>query len=322
MKILEVRNLTVYFYTYAGVVRAVENVSFDLYKGETLAIVGETGSGKSVTTRAITRLVSPPGKIVSGSVIYRRDGEELDLLKLPDEELRKIRGSEIAYVFQDPSSALDPLYTVGYQISETVAAHRGGKIKQYLGEAVELLRRVLIPDPESRSKAYPHQLSGGMKQRSVIAMAISNRPKILIADEPTTAVDVTVQAQLLHLFKKLKEEIGMSIIFITHNMGLVAEHADRVIVMYGGKIVEEGPVDEVFENPRHPYTQGLLRAVINPIKTQERLEPVPGTIPNLINPPAGCRFHPRCPYFIKGKCDVEEPPLVGDRHKVACWLYV
>ena len=322
MKILEVKNLTVYFYTYAGVVRAVENVSFDLYKGETLAIVGETGSGKSVTTRAITRLVAPPGKIVSGSVIYRRDGEELDLLKLPEEELRKIRGSEIAYVFQDPSSALDPLYTVGYQISEAVAAHRGGKIKQYLGEAVELLRRVLIPDPESRSKAYPHQLSGGMKQRSVIAMAISNRPKILIADEPTTAVDVTVQAQLLHLFKKLKEEIGMSIIFITHNMGLVAEHADRVIVMYGGKIVEEGPVEEVFENPRHPYTQGLLRAVINPIKPQERLEPVPGTIPNLINPPAGCRFHPRCPYFIKGKCDVEEPPIVGDRHKVACWLYV
>jgi len=321
MKILEVRNLTVYFYTYAGVVKAVENVSFELYKGEVLAIVGETGSGKSVTTRAITKLIQPPGKIVSGSVIYRRDGEEVDLLKLPEEELRKIRGAEIAYVFQDPSSALDPLYTIGYQIAEAVAAHRGGKIKQYLSEAVNLLRNVLIPDPESRVRAFPHQLSGGMKQRSVIAMAISNRPRILIADEPTTAVDVTVQAQILHLFKQLKEQLGMSIIFITHNMGLVAEFADRVIVMYGGKIVEEAPVMELFQNPRHPYTQGLLRAVINPITPQGRLEPVPGTIPNLINPPPGCRFHPRCPYVIKGKCEKEEPPLGNDNHKVACWLY-
>ncbi|ABO08653.1 ABC transporter ATP-binding protein [Pyrobaculum calidifontis] len=321
MKILEVRDLTVYFYTYAGVVRAVEGVSFDLYKGETLVIVGETGSGKTVTTRAITRLIQPPGRIVSGSVIYRRDGEEVDLLKLPEEELRKIRGSEIAYVFQDPSSALDPLYTVGYQVGETVAAHRGGKIKQYFRDAVELLRKVLIPEPESRAKSYPHQLSGGMKQRSVIAMAISNRPRILIADEPTTAVDVTVQAQILHLFKQLKDELGMSIIFITHNMGLVAEFADRVLVMYGGKIVEEAPTEELFEKPMHPYTKGLLRAVVNPIQPQERLEPVPGTIPNLINPPPGCRFHPRCPYVIKGKCEREEPPLVGTRHKVACWLY-
>ncbi|MEZ0318564.1 MAG: ABC transporter ATP-binding protein [Pyrobaculum sp.] len=321
MKILEVRDLTVYFYTYAGVVRAVEGVSFDLYKGETLAIVGETGSGKSVTTRAITRLIQPPGRIVSGSVIYRRDGEEVDLLKLPEEELRKIRGAEIAYIFQDPSSALDPLYTVGYQIGEAIAAHRGGGVKQYLKDAVELLRRVLIPDPESRARAFPHQLSGGMKQRSVIAMAMSNKPRILIADEPTTAVDVTVQAQILHLFKKLKEETGMSIIFITHNMGLVAEFADRVVVMYGGKIVEEAPVEELFQNPKHPYTQGLLKAVINPINPQSKLEPVPGTIPNLINPPSGCRFHPRCPYYMQGKCDRKEPPLVGERHKVACWLY-
>jgi len=322
MKILEVRDLTVYFYTYAGVVRAVEGVSFDLYKGETLAIVGETGSGKTVTTRAITRLIQPPGRIVSGSVIYRRDGEEIDLLKLPEEELRKIRGSEIAYVFQDPSSALDPLYTIGYQVGESIAAHRGGKIEQYFKDAVELLRKVLIPEPESRAKSYPHQLSGGMKQRSVIAMAISNRPRILIADEPTTAVDVTVQAQILHLFKQLKDELGMSIIFITHNMGLVAEFADRVLVMYGGKIVEEAPTEELFEKPMHPYTKGLLKAVINPIQPQERLEPVPGTIPNLINPPPGCRFHPRCPYAIKGKCEREEPPLVGTRHKVACWLYI
>ena len=321
MKILEVRNLTVYFYTYAGVVKAVENVSFELYEGEVLAIVGETGSGKSVTTRAITRLIQPPGKIISGSVIYRRDGEEVDLLKLPEEELRKIRGSEIAYVFQDPSSALDPLYTVGYQVAETMTAHRGGKIKQYLSEVVNLLRSVLIPDPESRARSFPHQLSGGMKQRSVIAMAISNRPRILVADEPTTAVDVTVQAQILHIFKQLKEQFGMSIIFITHNMGLVAEFADRVAVMYGGKIVEEAPVEKLFQNPKHPYTQGLLKAVINPINPQKRLEPIPGTIPNLINPPPGCRFHPRCPYIIKGRCEKEEPPLQGNRHKVACWLY-
>ncbi|AET34024.1 ABC transporter ATP-binding protein [Pyrobaculum ferrireducens] len=322
MKILEVKDLTVYFYTYAGVVKAVEKVSFDLYKGEVLAIVGETGSGKSVTTRAITRLIQPPGRIISGSAIYRRDGEEIDLLKLPEEELRKIRGAEIAYVFQDPSSALDPLYTIGYQIGEAVAAHRGGKIKQYFSEAVDLLRRVLIPDPESRAKSYPHQLSGGMKQRSVISMAISNRPRILIADEPTTAVDVTVQAQILQLFKRLKEEFGMSVIFITHNMGLVAEFADRVAVMYGGKIVEEAPVEELFQNPRHPYTKGLLRAVVNPLNPQGRLEPIPGTIPNLINPPPGCRFHPRCLVAIKGKCEREEPPTVGERHKVACWLYV
>jgi len=321
MKILEVRNLTVYFYTYAGVVKAVENVSFELYEGEVLAIVGETGSGKSVTTRAITRLIQPPGKIISGSVIYRRDGEEVDLLKLPEEELRKIRGSEIAYVFQDPSSALDPLYTVGYQVAETMTAHRGGKIKQYLSEVVNLLRSVLIPDPESRARSFPHQLSGGMKQRSVIAMAISNRPRILVADEPTTAVDVTVQAQILHIFKQLKEQFGMSIIFITHNMGLVAEFADRVAVMYGGKIVEEAPVEKLFQNPKHPYTQGLLKAVINPINPQKRLEPIPGTIPNLINPPPGCRFHPRCPYIIKGRCEKEEPPLQGNRHKVSCWLY-
>lgn len=322
MKVLEVRDLTVYFYTYAGVVKAVEKVSFDLYRGEVLAIVGETGSGKSVTTRAITRLIQPPGKIISGSVIYRRDGEEIDLLKLPDEELRKIRGSEIAYVFQDPSSALDPLYTIGYQVGEAIAAHRGGKIKQYFAEAVDLLRRVLIPDPEARVKSYPHQLSGGMKQRSVISIAISNRPRILIADEPTTAVDVTVQAQILQLFKKLKEEFGMSIIFITHNMGLVAEFADRVAVMYGGKIVEEAPVEELFQNPKHPYTRGLLKAVINPLNPQERLEPIPGTIPNLINPPPGCRFHLRCPLAIRGKCEREEPPVVGERHKVSCWLYI
>ncbi|ASA78050.1 ABC transporter ATP-binding protein [Thermococcus sp. 5-4] len=322
--ILEVRDLTVHFYTYAGIVKAIEKVSFDVYRGETFALVGETGCGKSVTSRALTQLIESPGRIVEGSVIYHReDGSAVDLLKLSQEEIRDIRGKEIAYIFQDPHASLDPLYTVGYQIAEAMVVHNTVKDwKEGFRKAVDILRRVLIPDPESRVKNYPHEMSGGMKQRVVIGTGVSNNPKILIADEPTTALDVTVQAQILDLMNKLKEEYNTTVILITHNMGVVAEMADRVAVMYAGKIVEIGTVDQIFKNPLHPYTQGLLRAVPNPMAKIERLETIPGTVPNLIEPPSGCRFHPRCPR-VMGICKEKVPELkeMEPGHFVACHLY-
>jgi len=322
--ILEVRDLTVHFYTYAGIVKAIEKVSFDVYRGETFALVGETGCGKSVTSRALTQLIESPGKIVDGKVLYHReDGSTIDLLKLSDEEIRDIRGKEIAYIFQDPHASLDPLYTVGYQIAEAMVVHNTVKDwKEGFRKAVDILRRVLIPDPENRVKNYPHEMSGGMKQRVVIGIGISNNPKILIADEPTTALDVTVQAQILELMNKLKEEYNTTVILITHNMGVVAEMADRVAVMYAGKIVEIGSVEQIFKNPLHPYTQGLLRAVPNPLAKIERLETIPGTVPNLIEPPSGCRFHPRCPRAME-VCRKKVPELkeIEPGHFVACHLY-
>ena len=322
--ILEVRDLTVHFYTYAGIVKAIEDVSFDVYRGETFALVGETGCGKSVTSRALTQLIESPGRIVKGRVLYHRDdGSTIDLLKLSEEEIRRIRGKEIAYIFQDPHASLDPLYTVGYQIAEAMVVH--GTVKDWkegFRKAVDILRRVLIPDPENRVKNYPHELSGGMKQRVVIGIGVSNDPKILIADEPTTALDVTVQAQILDLMNKLKKEYNTTVILITHNMGVVAEMADRVAVMYAGKIVEIGSVEQIFKNPLHPYTKGLLRAVPNPLAKIERLEAIPGTVPNLITPPKGCRFHPRCPYATE-RCRSEVPKLkeLEPGHFVACHLY-
>ena len=287
--ILIVRDLVVYFYTYAGVVKAVDGVSFEVYPGEVFGIVGETGCGKTVTSRAITRLIPEPGRIEGGSVLFKRDSEWIDLLKLPDGELRRIRGNEIAYIFQDPSSALDPLYTTGFQISETIIAHRSVSWNSAWRRALEILRSVLIPDPEKRIKNFPHELSGGMKQRIVIGISISNEPKILVADEPTTNVDVTIQLQLIHLLDKLRREKNTSIMLITHNMGLVAEMADRVGVMYAGRMVEIGEIYEIFDSPLHPYTQGLLKCVPNPLKRIERLYSIVGTIPNLIYPPPGCR---------------------------------
>ncbi|OYT56789.1 MAG: dipeptide/oligopeptide/nickel ABC transporter ATP-binding protein [Desulfurococcales archaeon ex4484_217_2] len=322
-KILEVKDLHVHFYTYAGVVKAISGVSFEIYEGETFCLVGETGCGKSVTSRAITKLIESPGKIVKGQVLFYRDGSPIDLLKLSDEELRRIRGREIAYIFQDPTAALDPLYSVGYQIAETMVAHNTATWKEAFRRAVDILKSVLIPDPEKRVKNYPHELSGGMKQRVVIGISLSNKPKLLIADEPTTAVDVTIQAQILDLLRKLRQEEKMTLLLITHNMGVVAEMCDRVAVMYAGKIVEIGTVHQIFKNPQHPYTKGLLRAVPNPLIKIEKLESIPGTVPNLIFPPSGCRFHPRCPYRFD-PCDKKEPPLieVEEGHKVACWLYV
>ncbi|NJE08054.1 ABC transporter ATP-binding protein [Thermococcus sp. M39] len=322
--ILQVRNLTVHFYTYAGIVKAIEKVSFDVYRGETFALVGETGCGKSVTSRALTQLIESPGRIVEGEVLYYRDdGSVVDLLKLDEEQIREIRGNEIAYIFQDPHASLDPLYTVGYQIAEAMEVHeKVESIKEGIKKAVDILRAVLIPDPENRVKNYPHELSGGMKQRVVIGIGIANNPKILIADEPTTALDVTVQAQILDLINQLKEKYKATVILITHNLGVVAETADRVAVMYAGKIVEIGSVEQIFKNPLHPYTKGLLKAVPNPMTKIERLEAIPGTVPNLITPPSGCRFHPRCP-FAMDVCKQKIPELkeIEDGHFVACHLY-
>ncbi len=322
--LIEVKNIYIYFYTYAGIVKAIEDVSFTIYKGETFCLVGETGCGKTVVSRALTNIVPPPGRIVKGQVLYHRDGKVVDILKLPEEELRKIRGNEIAYIIQDPSAALDPLYVVRYQIAETMMDH--GRIKDWkegFMRAIKLLKEVLIPEPEKRAKSYPHELSGGMKQRVVISMGLSNEPKLLIADEPTSFLDVTVQAQVLDLLKELKEKKGLTLLLITHDMGVVAEMCERVAVLYAGNLVEEAPVYELFRNPQHPYTMGLLRAVPNPLTEISKLEAIPGTVPNLINPPPGCRFHPRCPY-AKDICKKEKPPLVevSPGHKVACWLRV
>jgi peptide/nickel transport system ATP-binding protein len=321
--IIEVKDLYVNFYTYAGVVKAIDGVSFTVCRGETYCLVGETGCGKTVTAKAITRLIPPPGRIERGEVIfYPEPGKPVNVGELSEEEIRRIRGKEISYIFQDPSSALDPLYTIGHHVSETMLAHGLVKsMKEGLREAVRVLKRVLMPDPEERVKSYPHELSGGMKQRGVIGISLSTKPKVLIADEPTTAVDVTIQAQLMQLLRDLKASEGLTLILITHNMGLVAEMCDRVAIMYAGRIVEEAPVLDIFKSPKHPYTRALLKAVINPLSKVNKLEPIPGTVPDLIRPPRGCRFHPRCPYF--SDICLERPPefRVGPRHKVACWLY-
>ncbi len=321
--LIEVKDLYVYFYTYAGVVKAIEDMTFTIYKGEKFCMVGETGCGKSVTSRALANIVPSPGRIVKGKVIYYRDGKPINILELSEEQLREIRGKEIAYIVQDPSSALDPLYTIGYQIVETMIDHYTVKDwKEGYKKAVELLKEVLMPDPEQRIKNYPHELSGGQRQRAVISMGLSNMPRLLIADEPTSSLDVTVQAQLLELLRRLVREHGLTLLLITHDMGVVAEMCDRVAVLYAGNIVELAPVDEIFKNPKHPYTMGLLRAVPNPQADVEKLEPIPGTIPNLIYPPPGCRFHPRCP-FARDVCKREKPPLVeiSPGHYVRCWLH-
>ena len=321
--LIEVKDLYVYFYTYAGIVKAIEDMTFTIYKGEKFCMVGETGCGKSVTSRALANIVPSPGRIVKGKVIYYRDGNPVNILELSEEQLREIRGKEIAYIVQDPSSALDPLYTIGYQIVETMIDHYTVKDwKEGYKRAVELLREVLMPDPEQRIKNYPHELSGGQRQRAVISIGLSNMPRLLIADEPTSSLDVTVQAQLLELLRRLVREHGLTLFLITHDMGVVAEMCDRVAVLYAGNIVELAPVDEIFKNPKHPYTMGLLRAVPNPQADIEKLEPIPGTIPNLIYPPPGCRFHPRCP-FARDACKREKPPLVevGPGHYVRCWLH-
>ena len=323
--LLSVRNLRVRFTTDEGVADAVDGVSFDVRDGETLAVVGESGSGKSVSSLAVMGLVPrPAGAVAGGQVLFRgRDGTTRDLLSLSRRDLRRVRGDEIAMVFQEPMSSLNPVYTLGEQIAETVRLHQHKDRRAALRAAAEMLALLGIPDPEARLTAYPHQISGGMAQRVMIAMALACRPRLLIADEPSTALDVTIQAQMLDLIARMKREIGMAVLFITHHLGVVAEIADRVTVMYAGRVVEQAPTAALFAAPRMPYTQGLLRSVPR-LSTDDtipqRLEAIPGEAPNPFRLPAGCSFHPRCPHALPGLCDSAMPAMesCGDDHAVRC----
>jgi len=315
--LLQVKNLQTHFYTQDGVVKAVDGVSFEVDKGETLGIVGESGSGKSVTSLSVMRLIpSPPGKIVGGQILF--DGD--DLLKYSEEEMRHIRGKDIAMIFQDPMTSLNPVLTVGRQITESLELHMKMTGKEARNRAAELLAMVGIPSPEKRLEDYPHQFSGGMRQRVMIAMALSCNPQLLIADEPTTALDVTIQAQILELIGKLQDELGMAVIVITHDLGVVAGMADRVNVMYAGRVIEEGPTNQIFADPRMPYTIGLLQSI--PRLDEERnhrLEPIRGLPPDLINLPQICPFSPRCDY-VQDACYQQVPPLrpVAQYQRAAC----
>ena len=317
-KLLEVRDLTTHFFTEDGVVNAVDGISYELEEGEVLGIVGESGCGKSVSALSLMRLVPfPPGRIVKGEVLF--EGE--DLMQVDDSEMRNIRGNQISMVFQEPMTSLNPVLTVERQLTEALQLHKGMDKAQARERALELLRLVGISDATSRIKNYPHQFSGGMRQRVMIAMAISCDPKLIIADEPTTALDVTIQAQILELMKSLSAEFGTALIIITHNLGVVARYADRVIVMYAGKIIEEGSSQEIYHNPKHPYTLGLLNSVPRLDRDkQEKLDPIEGMPPDLIDLPVGCSFAPRCKYAFE-KCTQETPPLmeVKDGHESACW---
>lgn len=316
-KLLEVRHLKTYFYTTKGIVKAVDDISFTLNKGEVLGIAGESGCGKSTTAYSLIRLVPPPGKIVSGEIIF----EGRDILKLSNEEFRReIRWKKISMVFQGAMNALNPVFTVGDQIAEVLMLHKGLTKKEAMSEVYKFLQMVGI-EPK-RARSYPHELSGGMKQRVMIAMALALNPPLVIADEPTTALDVVVQAQIMNLLKKLQREQNMSIILITHDLSLIAEIADKVAIMYAGKIVEFGTAEQVFLNPQHPYTKGLLVSIPRIRGEIKKLEWIPGVPPDLISPPPGCRFAPRCKFRFE-PCNKEEPPIieVEPGHYVMCWLY-
>jgi len=319
--LLEVKDLRTQFFTQDGVVHAVNGISYTLDEGETLAIVGESGCGKSVGVLSLIRLIpQPPGKIVAGEVWF--DGR--DLLKLDEEDLRRVRGNRIAMIFQDPMTSLNPVLTIGQQVGEALQLHLGMSKQQARQRSIELLEMVGIPDASKRIDDYPHQFSGGMRQRVMIAMGLSCNPQILIADEPTTALDVTIQAQILDLVKRLKNEVGMAIIWITHDLGVVAGLAERVLVMYAGYIVEEAKVSDLYSDPRHPYTLGLLRSIPRLDKgRQAKLQPIDGLPPDLLDPPKGCPFAPRCTYRVD-RCWEENPSLetVTRGHSVACWVDV
>jgi oligopeptide transport system ATP-binding protein len=319
--LLEVRNLRTEFVTQEGIVHAVNGISYTLHEGEALGIVGESGCGKSVSALSLMRLVpSPPGRIVSGEVLF----EGRDLLKLKDEEMRRIRGNKIAMIFQDPMTSLNPVLTIGRQISEALELHKGLDRRAARKRTIELLEMVGIPSARTRVDDYPHQFSGGMRQRVMIAMAISCEPRLLIADEPTTALDVTIQAQILDLINRLRRELGMALILITHDLGVVAGVCDRIAVMYAGYIVEEASAEDLFSDPRHPYTLGLLRSVPRIDQPRrERLIPIEGFPPDLIYLPQGCPFVPRCAYAVE-RCELENPALrpVAPGHRVACWVEV
>ncbi len=322
-KLLSVENLKTYFSTDAGEARAVDGVSFSIERGETLGLVGESGCGKSVTSLSIMRLIpEPPGRILGGTIKFRGR----DLITLSDADMRKVRGNDIAMIFQEPMTSLNPVFTCGFQIDEAVILHQGLGPAAAREKTVEMLRLVGIPDPGQRANEYPHQLSGGMRQRVMIAMALSCNPDVLIADEPTTALDVTIQAQILELLKRLQEELGMAVLMITHDLGVIAEVADRVAVMYAGKIVESARVEDIFDQPGHPYTQGLLASIPKLDEETERLTVIPGTVPDATRFPSGCRFAPRCSR-AEAVCEEAEPPLLTidgedseEGHTVACWF--
>ncbi len=319
MSLLEVKNLKTYFATRRGEVRSVDDVSFTVERGETLSLVGESGCGKSVTALSIMRLVASPGRVVGGEILF----EDRDLLKFGEEEMRAIRGDDIAMIFQDPMTSLNPVFTVGEQIAEAIRLHRKVSKREAWNQAIEGMRDVAIPSPENRAKNYPHEMSGGMRQRVMIAMALACDPKLLIADEPTTALDVTIQAQILDLLKELREKRNLALLLITHDLGVVAETSDRVAVMYAGKIIEEASASELFHRPRHPYTEGLLRAVPRLDERREgrmlRLQTIEGVVPNPLELPPGCRFAPRCEH-AESQCRTGDIPLVdlGAEHLSRC----
>ena len=320
--LLEVKGLKTYFYTEDGVVRAVDGVDFEVYPGEVLGLVGESGCGKSVTSLSIMRLISKPGRVDAGEILL--DGE--NLLDLSEDEMKKVRGNRISMIFQQPQTALNPVFRVGDQLSEVLSVHQDLGREAGRKRAVSLLKMVGVPDPERRVDAYPHELSGGMAQRVMIAMALACVPELLLADEPTTALDVTIQAQILDLMRDLRRDMGTSVLLITHDLGVVAEMAERVAVMYAGEIVEQTDVNSLFDEPLHPYTQGLIGSIPVLGEIKERLDVIPGSVPNLINLPPGCRFAPRCQARIKYTCTIcaeVKPELeeVKPGHQVRCWLY-
>ncbi|MBS3918805.1 MAG: ABC transporter ATP-binding protein [Deltaproteobacteria bacterium] len=319
--LLTIKNLRTCFHTYEGVLTAVDGIGLEIYRGETLGVVGESGCGKSVTALSILRLLASPPAEIQGEILF--DGK--NLLNMSLDEIRKIRGNSISMIFQEPMTSLNPVLTIGEQISEAIKLHQGVTHQEAWAEAVEMLQMVQIPSPEIRAKEYPHKLSGGMRQRAMIAMALSCHPRLLLADEPTTALDVTIQAQIVDLMERLKEEIKTSVLLITHNLGLIAEMAKRVVVMYTGKVVEEALVEDLFAEPLHPYTQGLLGSIPwmgRKMKAgRKQLQEIPGMVPSLLEMPEGCRFHPRCPRMMD-ICRKEEPPLVQkDGRRVLCWLW-
>src|SRR5689334_17960941 len=320
--LLEVKGLKTYFFTEDGIVRAVDGVNFEVYPGEVLGLVGESGCGKSVTSLSIMRLISKPGKINEGQILL--DGE--NLLDLPEDEMIKVRGNRISMIFQQPQTALNPVFKVGDQLAEVLDVHQDLGKEAGWKRAVALLKMVGVPDPERRAEAYPHELSGGMAQRVMIAMALACVPELLIADEPTTALDVTIQAQILDLIREMREKMGTSVILITHDLGVIAEMAERVAVMYAGEVVEQAAVNGLFDKPLHPYTQGLIGSIPILGQLKERLDVIPGSVPNLVDLPPGCRFAPRCAArekFGLKICTEHKPELLEalDAHLVRCWLY-
>ncbi|MEL7647776.1 MAG: ABC transporter ATP-binding protein [Sedimentibacter sp.] len=317
--LLEVKNLKTYFHSDRGIVKAADDVSFYVKEGETLGIVGESGCGKSITCMSLVRLVeTPPGKYAGGQILF--DGE--DMLKVSDERIREIRGNDISFIFQEPMTSLNPIFKIGRQISETMMLHRGMTKDEAYKESIKMLELVKIPNPERVVDDYPFALSGGMRQRAMIAMALACEPKLLIADEPTTALDVTIQAQVLDLMNELKQKINASIIFITHDLGVIAEMSDRVMVMYAGKVVEVASVMDIFKSPKHPYTIGLIKSKPDMSTVSTRLNVIPGNVPDLSNLPKGCPFNPRCDHATQ-RCreDFPDEIILEGEHRIACWLY-